>query len=319
MENQDKMRIMKPRSARMVLAKGFRLYAENIRRLLKASWITALIYALSCGALGTVAAIKLPEMTTTLMQLTALGETLTEEAAWMYIMTMGGILLLLLLTIVTYGMAAGMVLNKLKEHKETDVITIPPSWLHPNFALTWRSIKGMLLTVFVMLLPTVFLVLLLVGLGKLMPETMQHHYTTITGTAVVLLAIIVVLELPLTYVWMKYILEPATRFWKILWPAYVRGLRHWAQIFTVVFISMLLVCIFVTIFMMPANILYIANEQAHAGLLIGDELGMPSYIVPLTFATFTLSNLMGFYVGQLTTIHIYYLYGNIEYRSQEER
>jgi len=319
MENQDKMRIMKPRSARMVLAKGFRLYAENFRRLFKASWLTALIYALCCGALGTVAAINLPEMTTTVMQLTALGESLTDEVARMYMTTMGSILLLLILTIVTYGMAVGTILNKLKEHKETNAITIPSSWLRPDFALVGRSIKGALLTLLVMLIPAVLLGLLLVGLERLMPGMAQNHSTTIMGAVLVLAAIITVIELPLTYVWMKYIIEPATRFWKILRPAYGRGLRHWAQIFTVLFISLLLVGILISIFMMPANILYIANEQAHAGLLIGDELGMPSYITPLTFATFTLSNLMGFYVGQFTTLHIYYLYGNIEFRSQEEK
>jgi hypothetical protein len=194
---------------------------------------------------------------------------------------------------------------------------MPQSWLKPSLQLVWRTVKGVLLTALVVLLPAILAGLLMVALEKMMPEAAANHATTMTGAAMLLAIIIILMELPMAYVLMKYVMEPANGFWKTLRPAYSRGLHHWAQIFTVLFISTLITTIIIAVMMLPAHILYIANEQAHAGLLIGDELGMPSYITPLTFFTFTLCSLLAFYVGLLNIIHTYYLYGNIEYRSQE--
>ena len=62
MEKQDDLTLMKPRSYRRVLMAGFRLYTSHFRRLFKASWQMALLYSLACGALGTLTAIKIPEL-----------------------------------------------------------------------------------------------------------------------------------------------------------------------------------------------------------------------------------------------------------------
>ena len=68
MEKNQDLTLMKPRSYRSVLADGYRLYNENFRKLFKASWILAIVYALCCGAFGTLTAIKVPELTLALMQ-----------------------------------------------------------------------------------------------------------------------------------------------------------------------------------------------------------------------------------------------------------
>ena len=62
MEKQLDLTLMKARSYRSILSAGFRLYIENFRRLFKASWQMVLLYAIICGWLGTMIAIKIPEM-----------------------------------------------------------------------------------------------------------------------------------------------------------------------------------------------------------------------------------------------------------------
>ena len=50
---------------------------------------------------------------------------------------------------------------------------------------------------------------------------------------------------------------------------------------------------------------------------MGDALGMPSYIVSLTFGTTALCSFIQFYVSQVTLVHNYYVYGSIETREKE--
>ena len=319
MDKQDKMRLMKPRSYRMVLAKGFILYLENFRRLFKASWIMALVFALCSGALGTLTAILLPELTTTLMQQTTNDLPFTPELSRFYLTTIGLIVVLTLLSIAAQSLASGTILNKFKEHKETGTISVPASWLKPSFALTGRTVRGSFMTLGVILVPILLVVLLVVGLEKLMPETAANHATTFSATCIVLVCCILLLSLPLMYVLMKYILEVPCRFWKMLCSSYVKGLRLWGLIFPVLFISCLITGLIVLVVTLPSQILHLANQQAYLGLLVGDELGMPSYITVLTFFTVTACSFLGFYVSQLSLTHLYYLYGSIEARTQEEQ
>ena len=111
---------------------------------------------------------------------------------------------------------------------------------------------------------------------------------------------------------MKYIMEAPCGYWRTLSRYYGRSLRHWGLMFLVYFVSMLIVMLASMMVMMPANILSLANQQAHGGLLIGDPLGMPSYIMPLTFVTCMLCSFIDFYINQVTLVHNYYLYGSIE-------
>ena len=88
--------------------------------------------------------------------------------------------------------------------------------------------------------------------------------------------------------------------------------------FLVFFVSLLMVALFSFIISMPANILQFANQTAQTGLLMGDPLGMPSYMTALTFVTFTFCSFLNFYVCQTTLVHNYYIYGSIETKEYEK-
>lgn len=252
---------MKARSYRSILADGYRLYNENFRKLFKASWLMTLVYAIVGAALGMLGTIQLPNMTALIMAL----------------------VVLIILTVITESLAVATVINKLKEHQDTNAITTPVSWLKPKSNMMGRTLKAIVfsLPVCIILLP-------------LFP-----------------------LILPIYYVIMKYVLTPGQSFWPSLWSSYKRGLRYWGSTFLVFFVSMLLVALISVVVMTPASILSIANMQAHQGLLMGDPLGMPSYMLPLTFSTLTLTFFIEFYVVLIVLVHFYYIYGSIETKETE--
>ncbi len=319
MEKQVDMSLMKARSYRRVLTTGIRLFTEKFRPLFKASWQMVTIYALCCGALGTLATIKIPEMTMAMMQQMAVYQGIFATTLQQYSITLLEILALLLLVTVTLYLGSAPILNKLKEHKETGNITTPPSWLTASPKLMGRTLKGCLLTLLVWMVPMVLFAAALATAEAMSPGFVLRHYITTLGALTVYILIVMLAALPLMYVLMKYIMEPPATYWSTLRQSYGTGARHWGMLFLVFFASTLMVVIASFIITLPASILQFANQQAQTGLLMGDPLGMPSYMPWLTFATFTLCNFINFYVFQITLVHNYYAYGSIEATQQERK
>jgi uncharacterized membrane protein len=92
---------------------------------------------------------------------------------------------------------------------------------------------------------------------------------------------------------------------------------HWGSLFLVYFLTVLFILLSGMIVMLPANILFLANYRAQMGVLIGDPLGMPSYMIPMTFITFVLCSFLYFYVCLPLLINGYYAYGSIEAKKLE--
>ena len=317
MEKQHDLTLMKPRSYRSVLIAGFRLYTENFRRLFKASWQMALLYAIACGVFGTLSVIKLPEIAVAIIQQMTTYHGILPESLVQYLITFGEILGLFIVAIATLALASATILNKLKEHKDTGIITIPPHWLSASPKLMGRSVKGIFLTLLVMLIPIMLMTLAIAGAEAFSPQFIANHIITLVATFCIGLLIIFLLSLPLFYVLMKYLMEAPCGYWRTLSNSFSRGMRHWGSLFVVFFVSILLVQIVAVIIMLPAHILTLANQQAQMGLLIGDPLGMPSYMTYMTFATFMLCCFIEFYVSQVMLVHNYYIYGAIESKEQE--
>ena len=317
MEKNQDLTLMKARSYRSVLADGYRLYNENFRKLFKASWILAIVYALCCGAFGTLTAIKVPELTLALMQQLSSMQGFFAETAKTYALTIAGIIGLLLLAIAAMSMASATILNKLKEHKDTGTISTPPYWLTTSPAMMGRSLKGVFLTILVLIIPMLLFIGMVAITESVKPQALIGHLTTFIVALCIVCIIIVILVQPLMYVLMKYVMEAPCKYWKTLSANFGCGMRHWGSLFLVFFLSMLLVQLIGLVIMLPSHILSYANQQAHMGLLIGDPLGMPSYMSTLTFATFTLCSFIEFYVSQVMLVHNYYIYGSIDTKEQE--
>ena len=318
MEKQDDLTLMKARSYRSVLKAGFQLYTGNFRRLFKASWQMAFLYALACGALGTLVCIKLPEITVSLLQQIMVLQTISIDLLRQYFINILELLGLTVLAITTLSLASANILNKLKEHKDTGSITLPAHWFSASPRLMGRTLKGVFMTLLVLLIPLLLFIGLLATAEALSPQFVIRHLTTVMATTLVCTLLVILFSLPLMHVLMKYLMEAPCNYFKTLSHHYGRGLRHWGSLFLVFFVSVLLVEIITFIITLPASILSFANQQAQQGVLIGDPLGMPSYMLPLTFVTFALCSFIQFYVSQVTLTHNYYIYGSIETNEYEK-
>ena len=318
MEKQDDLTLMKARSYRSVLKAGFQLYTGNFRRLFKASWQMAFLYALACGALGALVCIKLPEITVSLLQQIMVLQTISIDLLRQYFINILELLGLILLAITTLSLASANILNKLKEHKDTGSITLPAHWFSASPRLMGRTLKGVFMTLLVLLIPLLLFIGLLATAETVSPQFAMRHLTTVMATTLVCTLLVMLFALPLMHVLMKYLMEAPCTYMSTLFRNYGRGLRHWGSLFLVFFVSGLLVEIITLIITLPASILSFANQQAQQGVLIGDPLGMPSYMLPLTFVTFTLCSFIQFYVSQVTLTHNYYIYGSIETNEYEK-
>lgn len=306
--------LYKNRSYRSVISAGFGLYFTQFRLFFKASWIMALIYAAVFAALGTLCAIKLPAITAEIMKQTLVQhQLLTREIAEEYLITGGIFIVLTLLYIVVEAFTFATVLNKLKEHQDTDKMTVPRKWFGVRTKLMGRTLKGYLFSLLVILIP----VLVIAGVIYVLLKYVALAPITLEVTALIATLFIVVLSFPLIYVAMKYILNKGGYF-SVFSKAYGTGLSHWGHIFTTCLIGGIIISILMGIFCLPAIVLTQANVMAQEGFLNGDPLGMPDYANLLTIVTFFLTGFVLVYLYMPLLLVCYYMYGSIERYEQEK-
>ena len=283
MDQQAKIVLNKVRSYRGILSAGTRLYISAFRRFFKASWLTALIYALINAALGTLTAIKVPELIVVIQLQLQRYNGIFAESLQSYLVVLAECAILIMAAIITIALAHGTIYALLKDHSETGDIPIPASWWKPSKRLMGRTLKGVLLTLLV----------------------------------TIPLLIVIPFALPLWFVVTKYIMEPSAGYWATLKKGYGRAMGHWGSLFLVFFLTVLFILLSGKIVMLPAHILFLANYRAQMGVLIGDPLGMPSYMMPMTFITFVLCSFLYFYVCLPMLINGYFAYGAIEAKELE--
>lgn len=319
MEKEQNFTLFKTHGYRSILSIGYRFYITFFRKLLKSSWQMVLIYAAAGGALLTQVSIKFPELSLAMEQQLATDQTLTWDIMRQWIITMATFIALVILAVITDILASGSILNKLKEHHDTGKITNPTSWWVATPKLMGRTLKGALITLPIILLPMLLWMISIIGIGKLNGTMLHNHPYSFITICFAGLIVIMGFSLPLMYVLMKYIMEAPVNYFHTLRHHYTTGLRHWGSMFLVFFVSILITKVCMLFVMLPTTILQLANNVAHTGLLMGDPLGMPSYIVPLTFCTGLLCCFFQFYISLIVLIHNYFLYGSIEAKEQEKQ
>ena len=93
--------------------------------------------------------------------------------------------------------------------------------------------------------------------------------------------------------------------------------RHWLLTLLILVagaIVLIPVCLFVSL---PVIILTTASIQAQAGTLMGDPLGMPSYIMWLAAGTWLLAAFLQVYILLSLLFIGYYAYGSVETQQRE--
>ena len=160
MEKPQDDKLMKARSYRGITASALRLFTASFRKIFKATWLFTLLYSLIVAVLGTLlTTMLLPIM----LQIAAF-----PQYKWLvaqeHLQLIIAFLVIFVLGVVVFLILCGIVASKLKEHKDTHLITTPLRWFaKPTFLRPFRSMlkaagRHWLLTIGVLLVGLVVVV-----------------------------------------------------------------------------------------------------------------------------------------------------------------
>lgn len=279
---------MKSRSARSVVAAAFRLFSGNFRRLFRASWLAALIYAIINSLLGTAFISELYGLVLPLIVVGGLAELMFYSVG----------------------------IDMLSVHASTRAMPLTSKKL--PMKTFWRTLKATL-CVCAIDLP------LLVAWGLFYHYKLSYaiiepnsHLTTWVVFCVATI-VVTLLQLPLLYAIMRYLMRGELKFWQSLLGGYKAGISHIGHIFVVVLINAIILVVAHYVITQPAVILGMANAQSQIGAAMGDPSGMPSYMPLLCMVTFLLAGFIQAYIRMTIVFSLYYMYGAIETAESEKR
>ncbi len=283
MEKDKEDILLKDRSSRACISAGYRLYLSNFKRIFRASWLAALLFAIVTSAGGTLMILR-PQWT----------------------------LIALPLTIILDALFAAYGFSVLKQHQETGAIGWTVHWYSLDTHIFVRTLKAWLC----MLIISVVLICA-VGAVSVLAVNYLSTYTAL-GTLAVIALLVFFLMLPFTYTNIRYILKDGTNYWTNLFGYYGTGMRRWGFIFLVVFMTTLIgwVCSLFT--SLPAIILSLAGNEANRDFMLGDPYNLPSYIGWLSALVFLLIGFIQAYIMLSFLFPIYYMYGAIEAHEKEK-
>lgn len=311
MDNETSVNTLKSRSIRACLVSGFQLYANHFRTLLKRAWLTAIIYSVVTSALGLFAVLTLPRLAVELTASAVNGAVLSSQT-----MTIaGGFVALLLLFTLVASWLASYGFGLLREFHYSGKVSIPQRVLSFHFDKNscWRTVKAAFFMIAILAVVAVLLVLAYWGLRHVLSP-----WTALAALAVIGL-VAALLLLPLTYTTAKYLIASDASFWRTTLDGYSTGLRRMGIVFSVNLVTLIIVGIVQAFASMPAIILMIANTQANIGTLMGDPLGMPAYMIPMTAIVFCLSSAVQALAHMFSLFPVYYMYCAIEATEKEIR
>jgi len=307
MEKQNEDTLLKIRSSRACIRTGYRLMAGNFKRILRYSWVAALVVAAAGSLLTTFAVSQYPQLVISIATAQATAAWPAESQQTLLLLAIGSVTMFVLMPLfLSYGM------SQLRSHKETGSIPYPTGMLSADRHMMWRMLKCWLSMA--LILGMAMLVtggagsLALVYLGK----------TAGLITCVLTTTVMLLLSLPLYYVAMKYVMDERKGFWGTLAEGYPTGCRHLGYVFVIALVDLLTALIAGFVTTMPSVILSTANLQAQIGVLNGDPSGMPGYMTWLMLIVFLIAQFIRAYILMSVAFPLYYMYGSIEKMKNEE-
>lgn len=290
------------RNAGRCIATGFFLYADNFRRLFRASWLSALVYAVLFAILGGACVTELPRiMVTALMRGSLEGLSLWQPLTLITILTIVG------------GVAEVMFYSV--------AVSFLRGWEQPRAAwkidrnAALRCIIAALWWVAFTIVPNAILWFLFDWKLRFALLDPFSHKVLFAATLAFII-IVAVLLLPLIPITMAFVLKPETKMVTLLKAYYVKGLRRCPFILAVCFVNLCVMAVAGFIIQQPAIIIMTANIFANMGTLYGDPLGMPHYISTLTLAVFALAGFLQAYIRMAVIFPTYYMLGSLQTREE---
>lgn len=284
MEKDKEEILFKDHSSRSCISLGYRLYMSNFKRIFRASWLAAIVFAVVFSIGGTMMFLS-PQ--------------------W------GPMIFCVLMLVNTLFASCG--LTVLKQHQQTGAIGWATRWGNIDAHIFSRTLKCVLCTLLIFIVAGGLL-----GGASFVLVKYLSNYTAI-GAIAVLTGVVIALLLPMTYTNTRYVLTDGIGYWRNLKERYGVGLHRWGFIFIVTFVTMLVELVLSLFTSLPSTILSLANMQATLGSMMGDPYAMPSYIVWLSSIVFLLIGFIQAFVFLSSLFPIYYMYGAIETREKEQK
>lgn len=308
MEKEKDLNVHRVRSAQAAISDGYRLFAANFGRLLRSSWIAALLYALSMG--WGMAYLFTDLMPDALMHGALAQPDFGRLALWM------GLMFVFSLSLVLFVCAAGFA--PLRQHEQTGTIEKPVRWRGRwPWTLVGRGIVVFFWLGVVVAVGQTVIALLLWALLSMTGQGLMTHSVTF-------MVVVVVMELLFTVLWLPLLVTSfdqmmASRMkWTPPFEGYSQVARHLGKIVVVAIVVWIVVGVVSAVVQMPAFILTAANLEALNDMARGDAVDMPQPLFWFNFFTFALAGLLQAYLHLSTLFPFYYVWGSIKETKNEK-
>lgn len=304
MEKNNELRLLRARSMASVVSDGYQLYMSLFRQLFRSSWIVAIFYALAFALmLGNYVNNLIPMEVT--LKVFGHGALVANPETTSNVVYIAATTLLYILAATLLGAQA---IHMFREHSATGDISRPQHWYG---RLCLNSFLRLLAVVLWMMVIGVIVGVAFSGIMVMMGLIGIKGVTGIVFLALVTI-IILALLVPLAYTIMRALLASKKVAVSPPLKGYALGLRHWGLLFTTLFVVSLFTYLLTLVCELPAVIIAVANANAYAGVAMGDPIGMPESMVPMTYCVFTVAGFIQAYVHLSSLFPLYYAYGSIE-------
>lgn len=304
MEQHQDDTLMKSRTVGACVSTALRLFGNNFRKSVRHAWPYALAYALAGSALGTFWLTSHARM----MQLAA---TATPDAASsLATMAIVGVMLAVVVWLcLTLLMGSGVTM--LRQHSQTGAIIAPRRLFHFDANAQWLTLKASLFMLVVVALTT--------AATAAVATVAARYLGGVTAMVASAVATVVALCFLVTWSYPVMLNLMATNKGRMSLPVagYATGLRHYALLFGVALLALIVAAVASLFVSMPAVIVGMATLQAENGAVAGDPIGMPQHFTILVAATLFLTHLVIAWFVLALLFMAYYAYGSVEQQESE--
>lgn len=296
--------LFKIRSVGASVRDGYRLYMDNFRKIFRATWLAAVVYALYKGLFSTVWVQLFPAI-----KLGNVNVLWGSEQANPQLLLFGSLLTALVLSVLFDALLAAFGLSLLRQHKETGSMLPATRWFgHCDMSTLRRTLMAVLAFLVFTIGYGAFVLLIVRLLGSYLTAISILGLTALFVIVLFLVTPLVLMRL------LRYVLSSEQK------PSLLKQgfpLRHWGGAILMMLIVGIVSGLLITVTELPANILTVANVQSVTGALAGDATGMPDYMLWLNIIVFTLAGFIRAYISLSAIFPFYYLCGSAEQQEKE--
>ncbi|MGN1376231.1 MAG: hypothetical protein ACI4V5_06730 [Prevotella sp.] len=284
MKELEQIQLYKNRSYTACIAEAHKIFFTNLKTIIQKTWLYAIATAF---AVALYAYFHIDIST----------NDYGGQMAWGYFAS-----IIILLTAIIVLLARIMYLANGKTMKYNII----------------RSVKASIIYIVVLLINIIgtgFIYYKVSG-GTMMIDNIDST-EKVFALSIGLFIILNIIMLPITYISVKYFMEPESKLHRIFFKSYIVGIRHWGLLFITWMIISIIITSCCILASMPAIVILIAKGLSAFGEnFIGDLSGLPAYFDILTFATFTFTSFICIYINVFAFLVYYLIYGSIEAREK---